>query len=240
MRIANAPARVLHGPRGLIANWKDMQMTDISLKQSVLDALEFDPAVDAASIGVAVDGGVVTLTGHVPTYAEKLRAEELTMAIRGVKAIAEEIEVRPVGAHPTADDEIARRILDALRWNTSLPADAVKVKVQAGWVTLSGTVEWNFQRDAAARAIRDMAGVKGVTNLIMIAPKASPSDIRDRIEKALKRQAELDMQNIRVAVSDGSVTLEGKVHSLAERRVAEQAAWAAPGIREVRDRLSVV
>lgn len=215
-------------------------MTDIDIRQSVLDALEFEPSIDAASIGVAVDSGVVTLTGHVPTYREKLKAEELAMAVRGVKGIAQEIEVRPVGAHPAADDEIARRILDVLRWSTGLPADAVKVKVQSGWVTLSGKVEWNYQRESATRAIRDMAGVKGVTNAILIVPKASPADIRDRIVQALKRQAELDMQNIRVEVSEGAVTLEGRVHSLTERRVAEQAVWAVPGIREVRDRLSVV
>lgn len=215
-------------------------MIDIDIRQSVLDALEFEPSIDAASIGVAVDNGIVTLTGHVPTYREKLKAEELTMPVHGVKGIAQEIEVRPVGTHSTADDEIIRRIIDVLRWSTSLPADTIKVKVQSGWVTLSGIVEWNYQRDAAARAVRDMAGVKGVTNAILIAPKASPADIRDRIVKALKRQAELDMQNIRVEVSDGAVTLEGKVHSLNERRVAEQAVWAAPGIREVRDRLSVV
>jgi osmotically-inducible protein OsmY len=215
-------------------------MIDIDIRQSVLDALEFEPSIDAASIGVAVDNGVVTLTGHVPTYREKLRAEELAMAVRGVKGIAQEIEVRPVGAHPAADDEIAQRILDVLRWSTGLPVDAVKVKVQSGWVTLSGKVEWNYQRESAARAIRDLAGVKGVTNAILIAPKASPADIRDRIVQALKRQAELDMQNIRVEVSEGAVTLEGRVHSLTERRVAEQAVWAVPGIREVRDRLSVV
>lgn len=215
-------------------------MDDIDTRQSVLDALEFEPSIDAASIGVAVDSGVVTLTGHVPTYSEKLKAEELAMAVRGVKGIAQEIEVRPIGAHPAADDEIARRILDVLRWSTSLPADMVKVKVQAGWVTLSGTAEWHYQREAAARAVRDIAGVKGMTNSILIAPKASPADIRDRIVKALKRQAEIDMHNIRVEVSDGAVTLEGKVHSLTERRVAEQAVWAAPGIREVRDRLSIV
>jgi osmotically-inducible protein OsmY len=215
-------------------------MIDIDIRQSVLDALEFEPSIDAASIGVAVDNGIVTLTGHVPTYREKLRAEELAMAARGVKGIAQEIEVRPVGAHPAADDEIAQRILDVLRWSTGLPADAVKVKVQSGWVTLSGRVEWNYQRESAARAIRDLAGVKGVTNAILIAPKASPADIRDRIVQALKRQAELDMKNIRIEVSEGAVTLEGKVHSLTERRVAEQAVWAVPGIREVRDRLSVV
>lgn len=215
-------------------------MTDMTLKQTILDALEFDPSIDAASIGVSVDNGVVTLSGHVPTYFEKMKAEDLAIAIRGVKAIAQEIEVRPAGTHLTADDEIARRVLDVLRWSTTLPAEAVKVKVQGGWLTLTGAVEWNFQREAAARAVRDMSGVKGVTNNIIITPKATPADLRDRIERALKRQAELDMNNIRVEVADGAVTLEGKVHSLAERRVAEQAVWAAPGIREVRDRLSVV
>ncbi len=215
-------------------------MTDMKLKQTILDALEFDPSIDAASIGVSVDNGVVTLSGHVPTYFEKMKAEDIAIAIRGVKAIAQEIEVRPAGTHLTADDEIARRVLDVLRWSTTLPADAVKVKVQGGWLTLTGAVEWNFQREAAARAVRDMSGVKGVTNNIIITPKATPADLRDRIERALKRQAELDMNNIRVEVTDGAVTLEGKVHSLAERRVAEQAVWAAPGIREVRDRLSVV
>ncbi|MEY3960296.1 MAG: hypothetical protein RIR14_950 [Pseudomonadota bacterium] len=215
-------------------------MTDMKLKQTILDALEFDPSIDAASIGVSVDNGVVTLSGHVPTYFEKMKAEDIAIAIRGVKAIAQEIEVRPAGTHLTADDEIARRVLDVLRWSTTLPADAVKVKVQGGWLTLTGAVEWNFQREAAARAVRDMSGVKGVTNNIIITPKATPADLRDRIERALKRQAELDMNNIRVEVVDGAVTLEGKVHSLAERRVAEQAVWAAPGIREVRDRLSVV
>ncbi len=215
-------------------------MTDMKLKQTILDALEFDPSIDAASIGVSVDNGVVTLSGHVPTYFEKMKAEDIAIAIRGVKAIAQEIEVRPAGTHLTADDEIARRVLDVLRWSTTLPADAVKVKVQGGWLTLTGAVEWNFQREAAARAVRDMSGVKGVTNNIIITPKATPADLRDRIERALKRQAELDMNNIRVEVADGAVTLEGKVHSLTERRVAEQAVWAAPGIREVRDRLSVV
>ena len=215
-------------------------MTDMKLKQTILDALEFDPSIDAASIGVSVDNGVVTLSGHVPTYFEKMKAEDIAIAIRGVKAIAQEIEVRPAGTHLTADDEIARRVLDVLRWSTTLPADAVKVKVQGGWLTLTGAVEWNFQREAAARAVRDMSGVKGVTNNIIITPKATPADLRDRIERALKRQAELDMNNIRVEVADGAVTLEGKVHSLAERRVAEQAVWAAPGSREVRDRLSVV
>lgn len=214
-------------------------MSDLQIRQNILDALEFDPSIDAAAIGVAVNDGVVTLTGHVPTYREKLRAEEVAMTIRSVKAIAQEIEVRPFGVNTVADDEVALRILNAFRWSTNIPTDAVKVRVQGGWVTLSGNVEWNYQRDAASHAIHDMAGVKGVTNSIVITPKASPADIRERIEKALKRQAELDMLNISVVVSDGSVTLAGKVHSLTERRIAEQAVWAAPGIHHVNDRLSV-
>ena len=215
-------------------------MTDIELRQTVSDALEFEPSVNAANIGVAVMDGVVTLSGHVPTYAEKLKAEEVVMGVRGVKAIAEEIEVRPAGAHATADDEIARRVLEVLRWNTTVPDDRVKVTVQNGWVTLAGSVEWNYQRESASRALQGLAGVRGVANTIRITPKATPSDLRNRIEQALKRQAELDALGINIELAEGSVTLRGKVHSLAERRVAEQAVWAAPGVREVRDNLSVI
>lgn len=217
-----------------------MSDKDMEIRQDVLEALEFDPGVDAAAIGVAVHDGVVTLSGHVPTYGEKIKAEDVVSAVRGVKAIAEEIEVRQLGANSVADDEIALRILSALRWNSAIPSDRIKVKVQAGWVTLSGAVEWNYQRDAAGNVVRDMAGVKGLSNTIAIAPKVGPADLRDRIEKALKRQAELDMFNIRVEIHDGAVTLQGKVHSLTERRVAEQAVWSAPGIQRVDDRLSVV
>lgn len=215
-------------------------MLDIDIRQDVLDALEFEPSLDAADIGVAVEAGVVTLTGHVPTYAEKLKAEQIVIGVKGVRGLAQEIEVRPFGTNLTADDEIARRIVEVFRWNTSVPRDAIKVKVSKGWVTLSGSVEWNYQRIGTESAIRGMTGIVGISNAITISPKASPTDIRDRIEKALKRQAELEMGNIRVDVTDGTVTLEGKVHSLAERRVAEQAVWAAPGVHSVKDHLSVV
>lgn len=215
-------------------------MTDIELRQTVSDALEFEPSVNAAHVGVAAKDGVITLSGHVATYAEKLKAEEVAMGVRGVKAIAEEIEVRPAGTHATADDEIARRVLEVLRWNTTVPDDRVKVTVQNGWVTLTGSVEWNYQRESASRGLQGLAGVRGVANTIRIAPKASPADLRNRIEQALKRQAELDALGIAVELTDGSVTLRGKVHSLSERRVAEQAVWAAPGVREVRDNLSVM
>lgn len=215
-------------------------MNDLELRQKVSEALEFEPSVNAANIGVAVKDGVITLSGHVPTYAEKLKAEEVAMGVRGVKAIAEKIEVRPVGALATADDEIARRVLEVLRWNTTVPEDRVKVTVQNGWVTLSGSVEWNYQREAASRVLHGLAGIRGVANTIRIMPKTSPADLRMRIEEALKRQASLDALGIEVDLIDGAVTLRGKVHSLSERRVAEQAVWSAPGVREVRDNLSVI
>ena len=215
-------------------------MKDSDLQQTVSDALEFEPSVNAANIGVAAKDGVVTLSGHVSTYAEKLKAEEIAMGVRGVKAIAEEIEVRPAGAHATADDEIARRVLDILRWNTTVPEDRVKVAVQNGWVTLTGSVEWNHQRESASRALQGLAGVRGVANTIRITPKASPADLRNRIEQALKRQAQLDAIAIDLELQDGAVILRGKVHTLTERRVAEQAVWAAPGVCEVHDNLMVV
>jgi osmotically-inducible protein OsmY len=217
----------------------EASMSDLDLKDMILDALDFDPSIDAAEIGVTVESGVVTLHGHVRTYTEKTTAEQITMRVKGVRALAQEIEVRPIGVNPTADDEVARRILDTLRWNTAVPSDAIQVKVTKGWVTLTGTVEWNYHREAAERAIRGLSGVVGVSNAIVIAAKATPVDVRDRIEKALRRDAELQAAAIRVQVSDGTVTLEGDVHSLSERQIAERAAWAAPGVRRVEDRLQV-
>lgn len=214
-------------------------MSDIDLRQSVLDELEFEPSLNAANIAVAVEEGIVTLTGHVPTFAEKVAAERATARVRGVRGIAQEIEVRPPGKHPTADDEIARRIADVLRWNTAVPKDAVKVSVSRGWVTLTGQVEWNYQRDAAEKAVRGMAGVTGLFNNIAVSPSATVSDVRGRIEKALARDAELEAAGIRVQVAQDKVTLEGRVHSLYEKRAAERAAWAAPGVRAVEDRLIV-
>lgn len=214
-------------------------MIDTVLRQNVIDELEFEPSLDAANIGVMVEDGVVTLTGHVETYAEKITAEKITARVKGVRGIAQEIEVRPVGANQTADDEIAKRVVNTLRWNTSVPKDEVQVKVSKGWVTLTGTVEWNYQRDVAARALQGMVGVRGVTNAILISPKAKVADVRERIEKALKRDAELEAAAIKIAVADGTVTLDGKVHSLSERRAAERAAWAVPGVKNVSDRLMI-
>ena len=214
-------------------------MNDMNLKEDVMDALDFEPSIDANDIGVAVDRGIVTLTGHVPTYSQRLTAERVVTRIKGVRGLAQEIEVRPIGTHQTADDEIARRAADLLTWNTSVPKDSVKVKVADGYVTLLGKVEWNYQRNAAQSAVSGMSGVKSVSNQIEIHQKVTPSDIRQRIENALKRDAELDAAAIQVKVSDGVVTLDGKIDTWADRQIAERAAWAAPGVTRVNDHLHV-
>jgi osmotically-inducible protein OsmY len=215
-------------------------MSDSSLRQDIIDELDFEPSIDAADIGVAVEDGVATLTGHVPTYAQKITVEDVVRRVKGVKGIAQQIEVRPFGTNRTADDEIAKRALSTISWNTAIPDDAVQVKVQEGWVTLTGKVEWQYQKTAAADAVRDLAGVVGVTNRIEIASRASVFDVKKRIEDALKRNAEIEAQAIRVNVLDGGkITLDGKVHAWSERRATERAAWSAPGVKVVDDRITV-
>jgi osmotically-inducible protein OsmY len=214
-------------------------MTDVTLRQNVLDELEFEPSIDAAHIGVTAEGGVVTLTGHVATYAEKDAAERAARRVKGVHAIAQEIEVRPYGTHVTADDEIAKRSISTLAWRTTVPRDAVTVRVQNGWVTLEGKVEWQYQKNAAASAIRDLAGVVGISNLIAVAPRPTSSDVKRRIEEAFRRDAELEAQSIRVDVLDGRVTLDGTVKRWSERQAAEHAAWSAAGVKSVEDHLRI-
>ena len=214
-------------------------MDNITLRQLVLDELEFDPSIDAANIGVAAENGVITLTGHVSTYAEKEAAERTTRRIKGVKAIAQEIEVRPAGTHKTADDEIAKRAVNTLGWHVTVPKDAVQVKVQNGWITLNGRVEWQYQKTAAADAVRDLSGVVGVSNMIEVTPRASSVDVKKRIEDAFRRDAEIEAKAININVADGKVTLQGKVKTWSERQAAEHAAWSAPGVRSVEDRLLV-
>lgn len=215
-------------------------MEDTTLRQIILDELDFEPSIDAASIGVAVDGGIVTLTGHVSTYLQKITAEEAVKRVKGVKGIAEEIEVRLAGTNVTADDEIAKRAVNALTWNACIPRDKIQVKVQQGWITLTGKLEWQFQKNAAAEAVRGLSGVTGVSNQIEISPRASVPDVKKRIEDALKRDAELEAKAIRVDVADGKVTLEGKVKAWSERQSAERAAWSTPGVKSVVDRISII
>ena len=215
-------------------------MSDSILKQDIIDELDFEPSIDAADIGVAVDGGIVTLTGHVPTYAQKVKVEDVVRNVKGVKAIAQEMEVRPFGTHKTADDEIAKRAVNTIAWHTSIPGGAVQISVQSGWIKLIGKVEWQYQKTAAEDAVRHLAGVIGVTNQIEIKPRPSTQDIKQRIENALKRNAELEAQEIKVNVlGNGAVRLEGRVHAWSERRAAERAAWSAAGVRTVEDRITI-
>lgn len=214
-------------------------MNDNTLRQNIIDELEFEPSIDAANIGVAVDAGVATLTGHVPTYMQKASVESIVRRVKGVKGIAEEIEVRPFSANLTADDEIAKRAVNTIKWNTVVPDDAVNVQVEKGWITLRGTVEWQYQKEAAGDALRALSGVLGVTNRIEVRPRVAVTDVKKRIEDALKRNAEVEAQKIKINVADGQVILEGHVDTWSERQAAERAAWAAPGVRSVVDHLRI-
>jgi osmotically-inducible protein OsmY len=214
-------------------------MNDKSLRQAVIDELEWEPRVDASHIGVAVEDGVVTLTGHVESYAGKNAAEEAVKHVHGVKAIAQEIQVRMPGDKQSADDQIAKRALDIIAWNCWIPEDKVKVKVQNGHVTLSGEVDWHYQRDNAEDAVRKLSGIKGVANTIQIKPRANSTNVKQRIEDALKRSAEVEADAINVSVFDGRVTLSGKVKTFFERDLVERTVWMAPGVVAVNDKITV-
>lgn len=215
-------------------------MNDKELRQNLIDELDFEPSIDSNDIGVLVESGVVTLTGHVPTYTQKLAAERAVWRVKGVKAIAQEIEVRIPGDKIQSDDEIAKRAVNTLAWNAAVPRDTVHVKVQKGWVTLTGELSWNYQREAAETAVRKLSGVTGVINNIMLKPTVQPIDVKQRITDALKRHAEVEAAHIQINVREGGmVSLEGEVDNWDERQAVVHAAWAAPGVRMVDDRLRI-
>lgn len=215
-------------------------MNDLSLRDDVLDELDFEPSLDASNIAVMARDGVVTLTGHVPSYAEKLAAERATWRVHGVKAIAQEIEVVLPGGKKLGDDDIARRALSILAWDVLAPADRIHVKVSDGWVTLSGEVPWNYQREAAEADMRKLSGVTGVSNDILVKPRVQAGDVRKSILDALKRHAEVEAERIKVDVRDnGTVAIEGRVDDWEERQAVERAAWSAPGVREVENRVRI-
>ena len=215
-------------------------MTDKDLKQHVASALDWDPSLDASDIGVSVDESVVTLRGNVASYAEKVAAERVALRVYGVKAVANDLVVRLVPGFERTDTDIAQATVTALKWNTMVPPDRVTVTVTGGWLTLNGTLDWQYQKDAAASAVRNLPGVKGLTNNIAIKPRVKVVDVRDKIEAAFKRSAAIDARRVNVTAVDGKVILSGNVHSWAERQEAERAAWAAPGVTDVEDRLSIV
>jgi len=214
-------------------------MDDKTLRQFIIDELDFEPSIDAANIGVAVEKGVVTLTGHVANYVEKLAAERAVKRVKGVKAIAQEIEVRFSNQPKRSDDEIAQRALDILTWSVQVPADSIQVKVEKGWITLTGAVEWQYQKQAAESAVRHLSGILRVSNMIEIEPHVAAADVHRKIMDSLKRNAEVEADSIRVVVDNGKVILEGKVKAWYERNLAERAAWSAPGVKAVEDRLSI-
>jgi osmotically-inducible protein OsmY len=212
---------------------------DLELRCNVMDELDFEPSVHSANIGVAAEGGIVTLSGHVGSYAEKLAAEKAARRVRGVKAIADHIKVRFAEDKKVADDEIARRIVDILHWSAMVPEGAVTVKVQDGWVGLGGEVKWNYQRTAIEVLIHRLSGIKGIVNGVTIESYPDPLAVKRKIEDALGRNASVCASKISVSVEDtGRVLLEGDVHDWRERNAIEDAAWSAPGVRWVEDRLN--
>lgn len=212
---------------------------DKIVRQRVVDALDWDPRVDSANIGVAVDNGVAVLTGHVPDYTQKVAAVTIVRRVKGVVAIADELEVRFRGLNAHPDEEIAAQAASMLKWDVVLPDDAVKVSVRKGRVTLSGDVDWDYQRRSAEADVRKLAGVLGVTNDITLRPRATPADVSRRIHEALRREAEIEAGRVTVSVDDGKALLHGHVHTWFEHDIVERAAWSAPGVRAVEDHVQI-
>jgi osmotically-inducible protein OsmY len=210
--------------------------SDSQLRQDVEEELEWEPSVDERQVGVAVSDAVVTLTGAVGSLPEKWNAERAVERVSGVRGVANDIEVRL--AEERRDPEIAEAAANALQWNAMVPAGRVTAEVEDGRITLTGAVDYDYQRRAAEREVRDLWGVRGVSNLITVEPQVSPKKIEAEVQRAFQRQAALDANRVAVEVAGSVVTLRGEVRSLAERRQAERAAWAATGVSEVRNHLT--
>ena len=213
--------------------------TDVEIRNDVLDELAWQPTIDETEIGVIVKDGIVTLTGTVDSYAKKLAAENAVKSVKGVKAVAEDIEVKYGTSFKRSDADIAKAVISALEWNSSVPEEKVRIKVDDGWVYLTGEVQWAYQKDSAKRAVENLLGVRGVSNSITLKQAAEPFQIKERIKKALERSADLEANNILVSVDGHKVKLRGKVHSLTEKDEARKAAYYAPGVYEVDNELEV-
>jgi osmotically-inducible protein OsmY len=212
---------------------------DSQLQSAVMDELRWEPSINAADIGVAAKEGVVTLTGFVRSYPEKQSAERAAKRVVGVKAVAEEIEIRLAGIYERTDSDIAKSAVAALAWNVTVPRDSVKVMVEHGWVTLEGEVGWQYQRTAAEDSVRNLPGVKGVSNLVQIKAPVDTAHLKANIEQALVRNAQFDARQISVEAVAGKVVLRGQVRSWAEKEEAEHVAWSAPGVTKVENAVTV-
>lgn len=213
--------------------------SDSQLRQDVMNELMWDPSISEKAVGVAVKDGVVTMAGFVDTWVEKKKAERAAERVSGVRGVVDELSVNLPTPMARADREIGQIAVQSLEWDIEVP-DSVKVRVEQGWLTLDGDVRWQYQKSAAERAVRNLKGVRGVTNLIAIKPApVSSFDVSVKIKDALRRAAEKDADRVIVSAADGKVTLSGKVKTYVEREEAERAAWSAPGVSEVEDRIMI-
>lgn len=213
--------------------------TDLEIQKNVMEELKWEPFLNASEIGVAVKSGVVTLSGTVDSYAKKISAEKAAKRVLGVKAVAENIDVKLGVGTKKNDTEIAETVLNTLKWHSAVEENKIKIKVENGWVTLEGEVEWEFQRNAAKTAIEGLTGVLGIFNNIKIKPMITPTDIKQKISAAFHRSATVDSEKVMVNVIGGKVILSGKVKSYAEKKEAENAAWFAPGVNQVDNQLEI-
>jgi len=216
-----------------------IKKADKELRTRVQEAFDFEPSIHSEEIGVGASSGVVTLTGHVPSYAQKRHAETTVFRVKGVRGIANDLQVKLPKEKERTDTDIAKAVVRAMKWHTDLPEDTISVKVRDGWVTLEGRVEWNYQREQAANAVIHLTGVLGVTNVLTIAPHVRPSEVRHRIKKALEREADREAEAMEIEVDGTTIRLKGTVHSWIERRQVERTAWSIPGIIDVQNDLKV-